>query len=320
MFGAREKVSVRATTGGQFRSLVDGRLRTGARLGKRLTLELRGEHERRPREPYYGVGNDDGRARTRYREEIKRVTTYLDLVMVDGLVLRATGALTDRAYSPSTEGVPINAMYDTMTLTGFSGAETTYGELELRWDRRGREMTPGRHQIYDTGFMLSAFGGRVHQVEGGDDYWRYGGEAQHFLGLGVGPRTLMTRLHVESITGPGTGVVFNQLPSLGGHSLLRGYAPGRFRDRAAVVGTSEYIWGLGQLFLASVFVDVGRVYPSLAEVDTNNFRLGFGGSLQLHGNRQFISGLTVSSSIDGGVFLNLTFDPVFDYDSRGERR
>ena len=327
LLGKHESLSLRGTTGGQFRALLDGRLRSGTRLNDRVTLELRGELERRPRDPYYGVGNIDGAEQTRFRTEVKRFTTYLDTKVADRLVVRATGAITDRVYSAAsaTEGTPIDDVHDTSMLTGFTGVKNMYGELEVRWDKRGREMSPGRHQIYDTGYLLAAFGGRVHQLDSGsmaEDYWRYGGEAQHFIGLGAGPRSLMTRVHVEAVTGQHTDVVFNQLPALGGSQLLRGYAGDRFRDRAAVVGTVEYTWGLGQLFLASLFVDGGRVYSHLGDVvrTTDNMRLGYGASLQLHGNRHFVSGLTVASSVDGGLFINLTFDPVYEYDPRGDRR
>lgn len=325
VLGKHEKVSLRGTTGGQYRTLVDGRIRSGTRLGKRVTLELRAEYERRPREPYFGVGNVSNSPQSRFRTELKRATAYVDTRVADRLVLRATGAITDRSYeaSSSEDGTPIDALYDTTMLTGFSGTQNMYTELELRLDKRGREETPGRHQIYDTGYLLAAFGGRVHQMESGAmarDYWRYGAEAQHFLGIGVGPRSLMTRVHVESVTGDLNDVVFNQLPALGGSALLRGYSSDRFRDRASVVGTVEYTWGLGQLFMASLFVDAGRVYPSLSDFTTKDMRLGYGGTLQFHGNRQFISGLTVASSLDGGVLVNLTFDPVFDYDPRAERR
>jgi hypothetical protein len=321
LLGAREKLSVRGTTGGQFRSLVDGSLRSGTRLGSRAVVELRGEYERRPGDRYFGVGNNSGAMETRYREELKRVTTYLDLAIADRLMLRATGALTDRAFGAGiTNGTSIDQVYDTSMLTGFMGSENYYGELELRLDRRGRESSPGRHRIYDTGYMLSAFGGRVHQTRAGDDYTRYGGEAQGFIGLGPNPRSLMTRVHVEAVTGDVDDVVFNMLPALGGSQLLRGYSPTRFRDRIATVGTVEYTWGLGQLFLASAFVDAGRVYSTWSDVTTDGMRMGFGGSLQLHGGRQYIAGLTLASSIDGGFFASLTFDPVFDYDPRSERR
>ena len=325
LLGKREKISLRGTTGGQFRTLVDARLRSGTRLGERTTLELRAEYERRPREPYYGVGNVTHAPQSRFRTVLQRATAYLDTKVADRLVLRTTGAMTDRNYeaSDSSEGTPVDALYDTTMLTGFGGTRNMYGELELRLDRRGREDTPGRHRIYDTGYLLAAFAGRVHQMESGPmakDYWRYGGEAQHFLGIGVGPRSLMTKIHVESVTGDLNDVVFNQLPALGGAALLRGYFSDRFRDRASVVGTAEYTWGLGQLFLASVFVDAGRVYPSLKDFTVRDLRVGYGASLQFHGNRQFISGLTVSSSLDGGVLFNLTFDPVFDFDPRAERR
>lgn len=325
LFGGHEKFSIRGSTGGQFRTVLDGRLNSGTRLGERVKLEARGEYERRPRDPFYGIGNDNPGIQTRFRTELKRATAFLDIKAADRVVIRGTGALTDRVYSPSSpsEGLPIDQEFDTTTLTGFTGVQNVYTELEVRWDQRGREATPGRHEIYDTGYLLSAFTGRVHQMDSGavaEDYWRYGGEAQYFLGLGVGPRVLMTRVHVESVTGDTNDVVFNQLPALGGSQLLRGYAPDRYRDRAAVVGTAEYFWGLGQLFMASVFVDGGRVYSSLNDVSAHDLRVGYGGSLQLHGDRQYIAGVTMSSSIDGGFFINLTFDPVFDYDPRGERR
>lgn len=318
--GAREKLSLRGTTGGQFRTLVDGSLRSGTRLGEHAVLELRGEYERRPGDRFFGIGNDSSSMETRYREELKRVTTYLDVALGDRLVVRTTASLTDRVYGPGTEGTPIDAVHDTTALTGFMGAENFYAELELRLDRRGREASPGGHELYDTGYMLSAYGGRVHQLSVGDDYWRYGGEAQGFLGLGKNPRSLMTRLHVETVTGGYDEVVFSQLPALGGGQLLRGYIPTRFRDRAAVVGTLEYFWGIGPMFLASVFVDAGRVYPSLADLTTKDMRAGFGASLQLHSGRRYLAGLTLASSVDGGFFASLTFDPVFDYDPRAERR
>lgn len=318
--GEHERVTLRATTGGQFRSTVAGGLRSGTRLGKQLTLEVDGEYERRPRDPFYGIGNNASDRDARYREELKRFTTYLDYKPMKRFAVRGTGALTDRNYAPSSEGTPIDAMYDTMSLTGFTGVQNMYGEVELRLDDREREMTPGNHRIFDGGWMVSAFTGRVHQLQAGNDYWRYGGEAQHFLGLGVGPRTLMTRLRVEAVTGSLDDVVFNQLPSLGGSAVLRGYANARFRDRASAVGTAEYFWGLGQMFMASVFVDAGRVYPSFEDINTNNLRMGYGASLQLHASRQYLAGLTVASSIDGGLFVNVTFDPVFDYDPRAERR
>lgn len=320
--GDHERATLKATTGGQFYSTVAGGLRSGTRLGKQVTLELQGEYERRPRDPFYGIGNNSTGHVSRYREELKRVTTYLDYKPFKRFIVRGTGALTDRNYAPASlsEGTPIDAMYDTMALTGFSGTQNMYGELELRIDDRERDMTPGNHRIFDGGWMVSGFTGRVHQLQAGTDYSRYGGEAQHFLGLGVGPRTLMTRVRFEGVTGDMDDIVFNQLPSLGGSTVLRGYPAERFRDRASVVGTGEYFWGLGQMFLASLFVDFGRVYPSFADLTTDRMRLGYGASLQLHSSRQFVAGLSVASSVDGGLFVNLTFDPVFDYDPRAERR
>jgi hypothetical protein len=48
--------------------------------------------------------------------------------------------------------------------------------------------------------------------------------------------------------------------------------------------------------------------------------VGYGMSLQLHVNRHFIAAVSVASSIDGGVFVDLAFDPVFDIEQRVEQR
>lgn len=319
VFGEREKVSLRGTSGGQFRTLIDGSVTSGRRLGTRTMLQFRGEFERRPEDRYFGIGNQDGAIEVRYREELRRASTSLDVRATSHLLVRATGSLTDREYDNATIGPPIMETYGPSMLTGIGGVRNLYGELELRWDGRNRENAFNRFHVYDTGFFFSGFLGRVHQLQAGDNYWRYGGSTQHFVGL-FGPRAIMTRVHVEAVTGDLFNVAFNQLPALGGPQLLRGYAPTRFRDRGAVVGTLEYFWDIGPLFMASLFVDAGRVYPSLGDLSPDDLRVGYGASVQLHGGRRFLTAINVASSIDGGVFVNMTFDPIFDHDPRAERR
>jgi hypothetical protein len=314
VFGAREKFSLRGGLGGEFNEIVSGKFTTGDRLGKTASLELFGEYERRPRDPFYGIGNVSGAVETRHRQQLKRVTTTVDILSAANFHTRIAGALTDLDYGVADEGPAIDVMYDPSMLTGWSGTRNVYGELELRYDSRRVSST-----LESKGILLDAFAGRVHQLEAGNDYWRYGGEAIHFLPLGVG-RTLATRLHLESVTGGLDDVAFTQLPQLGGKALLRGYAADRFRDRTAAVASAEYMWDLSSFLLASVFVDAGRVYSDISAVNAEDLRVGYGASLQLVDKRSFLAGISAASSIDGGLFLNLVLDPVYEPEPRVKQK
>jgi len=131
---------------------------------------------------------------------------------------------------------------------------------------------------------------------------------------------LAARAHVEGVTGARGEVPFFELPALGGTKLLRGYPTERFRDRIAAVGSLDYQWDLSQLFSARVFADVGRVYASTHELALSGMRLGYGVGLDVHTQTRFWLRGSIASSIDGGVFLDLSFEPVFAVDHRVERR
>lgn len=320
VFGEREHFSLRAGTGGQFRLEAEAGLRSGLRFGERTHLDLRGELERRPEDNFFGIGNTAEGMETHFRQEMLRARSSLDVRAVSALHLTASGALTDLEFGPSEHEPSIETVFNPMTLTGWTGVRNLYGELELRWDQRGYPTALDRHGAYARGGYLAIFGGRIHQFEAGGDYWRYGGHAQKFWQIGKGPRVLSTRFAVDAVTGDYEEVAFMQLPQLGGRTLLRGYERERFRDRVAVVGSVEYTWDLGQLFMASLFTDVGRVYPSFSELRYDDMRVGYGVSLQLHRRHNFLGAVSLASSIDGGVFLDLIWDPVFEVEPRVEQR
>jgi len=320
LFGEHEHLALRAGTGGEYRAQASAGVRSGERFGERTQLELRGEFERRPADAFYGIGNTEGSMVAYHREELFRASTRVDMRAISALHVRAAAALTDIAYADSSDGPPIEMIYTTSSLTGWPGTRNLYGELELRWDSR-RVSTPfAGHHVIDAGSLLAVYAGPVHPLDGGVDYWRYGGEAQQFLQLGAGPRALATRLYAEGVTGATQDIAFTQLPELGGKTHLRGYPRDRFRDRFAAVGSLEYLWDLGNYPMASLFIDVGRVFPSPRDIEPTNLRVGYGFSLQLHDVRRFIASVSIASSIDGGVFFNLAFDPVFDIEPRVEDR
>lgn len=320
VFGEREKLWLRAGTGGQFRVQAEAGLASGLRFGERTQLDVLGEFERRPEDNFFGIGNTAEAMETHFRQEMLRARSSLDVRAVSSLHVTASGALTDLEFEPSEHEPSIETVFNPMTLTGWTGVRNIYGELELRWDQRSYPAVLDRHGAYTSGGYFALFGGRIHQFEAGGDYWRYGGHAQKFWQIAKGPRVISTRFALDAVTGGYEEVAFMQLPQLGGRTLLRGYERERFRDRLAVVGSVEYTWDIGQLLMASLFTDVGRVYPSFSELHYKDMRVGYGVSLQLHRHHGFLGAVSLASSIDGGFFIDLIWDPVFDVEPRVEQR
>jgi len=341
LLGERERFSAMAAAGGRFRRAFELSFRSGDRFGDRLRLELKGEHDRRPKERFFGIGNGDEMAEpppdaliempvdaladptavpARYRQQLSRATGIADAWIASDLHLRGAGAVTDFQVGRSEGSAPIDEVYRPESLVGLRGARFAYTELELRWDGR-RAVSPWEPRpVYSGGLFAGVYGGRTTRLDGGADFWRYGGDVQHFLRVGRGPRVIATRAHLDALTGSREEVPFFDLPQLGGDKLLRGYATERFRDRIAAVASIDYQWDLSQLFSARVFTDVGRVYESADDLTLAGLRVGYGVGIDAHNRSSFWLRTSLASSIDGGIFLNLSLEPVYDVDSRVERR
>ncbi|HEU0034538.1 MAG TPA: BamA/TamA family outer membrane protein [Kofleriaceae bacterium] len=333
LFGAREHLALHAGTGGRFRTIASAAIRSGRRLGDRFTLQLDGQFEQRPKDAFYGIGNADAividgmvvptGAEARFREQLLRTAAVADTRLVDGLHLRASGALASFTFDRSDVGAPIDELYPMQTMLGWDGIRHAYTELALRWDSRRRVNAWDSPAVRAGGWLLEGYGGRVTALDEGADYNRYGVDLQRFVRIGEGPRVVSARLFGEAVSGSIDEVPFTQLPRLGGKTLLRGYPLDRFRDRVAAMGSLEYAWDVSRLVSASAFVDAGRVYGSpSAVIDErwDDLRVGYGISLEGHTDRSFLVRTSISTSIDGGVFFDLAFDPVFDLDPRVERR
>ena len=339
LLGEREHLGLAASTGGRFRHELEVTLRSGDRFGEHLRLAVKGEHDRRPRERFYGIGNRDAVAapvepidpldpldagtagvEVRYRQQLLRGTAIADVRLTDELHVFASGALTDFEVGRSEDGPAIDLVYMPESLVGWEGTRHAYSELELRWDSRRALSSWDPKPIYSGGWLASVHGGRVYRLDEGPHFWRYGADLQRFVRLARGPRVLAARAHVEGVSGSPAEVPFFELPELGGVKLLRGYATERFRDRIAALASLDYQWDLSQMFSARLFTDVGRVYASADELSLTGLRVGYGVGLDMHTRTSFWLRSSIASSIDGGIFLNLAFEPVFTLDRRVEQR
>jgi hypothetical protein len=336
LFGKHESLTLEATTGAitgdTYRVGALGSLRSGERLSRWLQLGIDAGFVRRPAEPFYGIGNGDVVAptgspidprsdatsvETYHRYQEARVAVVGDARVLNSLQVLGTGALTSLGFARSTTGEPIDEVFAPQDLVGFTtGVRHAYGELELRWDTRGRATPWEPRDVHSVGSLVDAYAGRVHRLDGGPDFWRYGAELQHNWRLARGPRVVTVRFHGAGVTGQRDEVPFTELPALGGGSFLRGYPFERFRDRIAAFGTVQYQWDLSSLLDAYLFTDAGRVFPSLDELTVRGMRVGYGIGLELHGPGGFLLEGSLASSSDGGVFLSVSLNPVLDQKER----
>lgn len=334
LFGAREHLALTAATGAMYRQLYGAELRSGDRFGG-LSVGLDAAFEQHPQDPFYGIGNgdvvaiapapvdprvDDTAVVARYRQQRERIDLRLDDRVWRALHVRAGGALSDVTLSPSDTGMSIIETYAPAGLVGWRGVRAAYGELEVRWDSRGRASPYEPNAVFAAGTLASAFGGREHLFSGEPDFTRYGFDVQQFLRIAEGPRVVALRVHGEAVTAPRSAVPFTELPRLGGLTYLRGYPLDRFRDRVATFGSAEYEWDLSLRVQASAFVDVGRVYDSLDALTLSGLRVGYGLAIELHTTSSFLVQVGLASSIDGGLMFNLGFNPVTTLDDRVRRR
>jgi hypothetical protein len=339
LFGEREQLGLQVTFGSWYRQIYSVSLGSGRRLGERFSLGLDAAYERRPHDAFYGIGNGDlhhsvpvpsapvidplvssTAIETFYRQDRWRATLLADLRAWRELHVRAAGAMSRVRFGSPDQGAPITAFYEPGGLVGLGGIQYGYGELELRWDSRRNATIWEPASVHSLGTLASVFAGRSYRLDGGAGYSRYGLDAAQFVRLTEGPRVLIAHLHGEGVTGRLDQVPFTELPALGGPIYLRGYALDQFRDRIAAFVSLAYEWDLAQWLSARLFTDAGRVYPALDELSLRGLRVGFGLAVEAHSVDSFVLEASVGSSIDGGLFLNLSFNPVYDIQERVRRR
>ena len=341
LFGSDGRFRLRASYGGRFRQQYSAKATTGTLLGDRVELELESAFVIYPKSRFFGVGNGDlvdgatimspvdplardTAVKTRFRHDDISVELAGVVDVGGNFSLRFSGGYIQRTFDDDAEleadDFNIFDIYDTSRLTGYdTDLSSIGGEVELIYDtRRGTRFYVSQANP-NAGWKLSGYVG-LRQGFGDDptSYGRYGVDVQRILDIYDGSRTLTLRTFVEGVSGDIDEVPFLELPKLGGPHFLRGYARDRFRDRVSTMASAEYRFLVNKFLAAYAFVDTGRVFPSLGDLELDGFRLGYGGGLQLHSATTFRGRFDVSSSKDGDLFINFTFDPVYDVSPRKE--
>jgi hypothetical protein len=349
------ELRARAGYGGRFRQIYSATLESGQLLGNVLSFELTGAYEIFPKSRFFGVGNADAVSYDPAAPPIDPLTSDTavgtrfrhDDAIVDGAAvvrlgsewsLRPSVTWRRRDFKPYEDDRPsppdedpdldderdIGVVYDTARLLGYqTGLSSLYSELELTWDSRRVTRSYLSTAAPSTGWHVKGFAGyQTGLFDDPSDHGRVGLDVQKYIDLYGGDRVLILRAYAEGVTSDADKVPFVDLPRLGGPYFLRGYPRDRFRDRDVTLVTAEYDWSLDRNILAYLFVDAGRVWRNVGEIELDgldNMRVGFGGGIQAHTMKSFVARILVASTIDGGIYLNFSLDPVFDARSRVER-
>ena len=343
LFGQKERLKLSADWGGEFRQGYAVRMSSGERVAKRFAAALELRYQRRPGERFFGIGNEDQLSMppatlidpqtedtatsARFREDILRATTNLDTILVGALSFRVTGAYARREFAGSDAlGEDIADRYDTSRLIGFeSGVENVYLEAELIYDSRRQTNRFISQAMDSTGWYASLFTGRAKGV--GDDttdFMRYGGEVQKLFDLYRGSRVLTLRALFDGVGGTDGRsdgkISFIDLPRLGGPDFLRGHARDRYRDKAVALLTAEYSWDLGNYFGGYTFVDAGRAFHEVDDLEElRSYHLGFGAGIEMRTYHSFLVRAQLAASRSGDVFFELALSPAFGRRERAGR-
>jgi hypothetical protein len=302
----------------------------------RVAAHVGADFEQRPDAEFFGIGNEDTKSPpnmpvaaeevavgVHYKQRLARAAGSVDTRLFSDLHLATSASLAERTRGPSETGTSIEMVYAPDSLVGFDKYRTVYGELDLKWDTRRAGSPWDLRTTITQGSLFSVWGGPTWITEA-EDYWRYGTDLQHYFRLSEAPRVLSVRFHGEAVSAPHQGIPFNELPTLGGSRLLRGYELERFRDKISGVATLEYQWDIGRQLYASVFVDSGRVYSAWDQLTLSDLRTGYGVALELHAPDSPTAAKvfrgSIASSVDGGVFFNFYLEPIFGVTPRVERR
>jgi hypothetical protein len=333
LFGHHEQLAMHATVGGTYHLGNSIALRSGDRYDG-VKIGIDGNFDRRPGDSFYGIGNGNGTSppptmlidpitdptavHTEYRYQELRAAAFANIRLVDDLGLVVHGAITNIKTSRGTVGTATEDVYNPMDVPGYGDTLTHgYGELELRWDTRRDVSRWEPHSTHADGSLVSGFAGYVVGIDNSPDFWHYGVDLQHYFRIAQGPRVIGLRFHGDGVSGSIAEIPFVELPYLGGDTFLRGYDFQRFRDRVAAVASAHYLWDVTPYLDAYLFVDAGRVYSGVDNITLDGLRAGYGFGLKAHDDTGgFIFEGNIASSIDGGLFLNVSFNPVLDARAR----
>ena len=259
------------------------------------------------RRPYYGLGNESDKAQfTTYRITHGFAEGAALLRPVKWLRLRVDGGLDDYDQRRATgTGRPIDEVFTPATAP-LLGGNPRYLRAEVSAAAYWLE-SPGysrRGGLYR--FAYEEF----NPVEEGGTFGFVRTEVVQHLPIMRETWVVSLRARTESIVRKSDVVPFFLMPSLGGGNSIRGYLTERFRDRHALLMSSELRWFPNRLGLdMAFFADAGKVAPLRTGLTFDRMRTDVGIGMRFHTPTSTVLRLEVARGWEGLRFVFATSSP-----------
>lgn len=184
--------------------------------------------------------------------------------------------------------------YDSRNIPYERGFGQRFSPVQDRLRRLSLDATSGLYvstQVthhHDVGYDAHRFTRFSIDVQ---EYLSTGEGAQH----GVAFRQFVSLTHTEN----GQSVPFYRLQSIGGDESLRGYAPGRFRDRNIILLNAEVRCQVWHWLDMAVFGDAGHVFHAFEDLGVNTLRADVGVGFRLRTNEGTAARFEVARGTEG---------------------
>jgi Omp85 superfamily domain len=178
-----------------------------------------------------------------------------------------------------------------------------HGQVSVISDTRDYPGHPTRGGMYRA--ALTTFSDRSI---GTFSFRQYEGEALQFAPLSENWILAFHAWAVFSDVANGNEVPFYFLPTLGGHSTLRGYSSFRFHDNDLAMVSAESRWALFTHVDGALFFDAGNVAPQAG--DLNLAKTDYGAGLRLHTRKTTWARFDVGHGGEGWHFFLRTSDAL----------
>ncbi len=253
-------------------------------VGPRSTAALHASFTRRSDYPFYGLGPDSKEENgVRYAATTIDVGPEYKLRFGHGFAFSSAAGGRAVTFGEGTCcGAPtLQARIQNAELPSpprFADGSYSLGYYSARAVYDSRDKRP----MSQSGVRLEAYGSPATDVSRrpGNSWVSYGATAAGFVDLTGKSRVLslsLATLFVDPISGAGSDIPFNELVSLGGTGLMRGYLQGRLVDRSAAVATLNYQWPIWAFLDGTVQASTGNVFGAgLERIAAEKLRLSTG--------------------------------------------
>jgi hypothetical protein len=304
-------VDVSAAISWRTYKIAQGRLEFPHLANSRLTLGSKLLWQDYTQVRYFGAGPDSLETGVSdYRIQASDVVGYATWQATSSVAVTGTAGWLSRPGLSSSTGSFDRGEPDTLALYRTEPAAAlarqpgfVHGQIAIAADTRNHANYPTRGAL-----VRAAWSTYRDRGDGSLTFGRYEGEAACFMPVG-GPAVIAARFWgVITDAGRGHDVPFYLLPSLGGHTTLRGYADYRFHDRNMVVANVESRWAVLEHVDVAAFVDAGSVAARAS--DLNLDRRSYGLGVRVHTSSTTLARFDVARSSEGWRFLLKLSEPL----------